>query len=551
MKANKVSSTQFEPSLYPLTYANSKLSAVLGAIIGIALFVAGLICAFLFATSSAFLLGLFIVAALAGAYVALSSTRAKIVLKPDEITVQGVFFRDQLRRDNIAGCRTWTYRTVKHIELKSKPGAGKGFEFSMPFKEDNAFKAWFAGLEDLDPPKFPRTYKSSKVMSVVGTGAGSLLTIAGLVGFYFIATADDVLNAGFSSAILFATTLAGLYYALSSARAKIVLYADEVVVQGAFLVKRIRREEIASKRIWTYKNVKHIQLKLKHSKGSGFEFSMPYAEDDTFRAWFKPFKNQDDLDFVESIQEIEKDESLGPTPAARLDNIRRSNKIAFLLIPVSLIGMAWAMIYPHPYLLVVGLVASLPWIVIALAWTYRNSFSIEDKGDKSARIDLTFVVLIPGIILMLRALDDVNLIAPGQVWARLMAVSIAGSILMAGLALLATPLLRKQPAKALLYVLLLVPYVASVTMISNQLLDTSEPNRSFVHISGSHEEKSSHGGRSYYLTVDEWFANSGKREMEVEKDFYETYGKGDTVCLHRRPGVYGFEWFSIHEKNSC
>jgi hypothetical protein len=319
MKANKVSSTQFEPSVYPLTYTNSKIAAVLGATIGIALLLVGLTCAFLFAESSLFLQGIFIVAALAGAYVALSSTRTKIILTREEITVQGAFFRNQLRRDNIAGCRTWTYRTVKHIELKSKPGESKGFEFSMPFKEDNAFKAWFSDLEDLDPPKFPRTYKSSKTMSVVGTGAGSLLTIMGMVGFYYIAAADDVLNAGFSIAILFATTLAGLYYALSSARAKIVLYADEIVVQGAFLVKRIRREEIASKRIWTYKNVKHIQLKLKHSKGSEFEFSMPYAEDDTFRAWFKPFKNQDVQDVVESIREIEKDENLGPTPAARLD----------------------------------------------------------------------------------------------------------------------------------------------------------------------------------------------------------------------------------------
>jgi hypothetical protein len=189
--------------------------------------------------------------------------------------------------------------------------------------------------------------------------------------------------------------------------------------------------------------------------------------------------------------------------------------------------------------------------VIALAWKYRNSFSIEDKGKSSGRIDLTLVVVVPGFILMLRALDDVNLIAPDLIWTKLLTVSIVGSILMVGLALLAAPFLRKQLTTSLLYVLILIPYVASVTMISNQLFDFSEPNRSSVKISGSHENKSSRGSRSYYLTVDEWFANSGKREMEVEKDFYETHGKGDTVCLHRHPGIYRFEWFSIQEKNSC
>src|SRR5260370_5987467 len=98
----------------------------------------------------------------------------------------------------------------------------------------------------------------------------------------------------------------------------------------------------------------------------------------------------------------------------------------FTLVAVAV--SAWGLIAPRPYPLVMGLLALLPWLAILISAHWRRAQG--ETGDNASRPDLLVASMLPGCILGLRAVLDVQTLVgwvpflPAAVIAVLMAIVI-------------------------------------------------------------------------------------------------------------------------------
>jgi hypothetical protein len=91
-------------------------------------------------------------------------------------------------------------------------------------------------------------------------------------------------------------------------------------------------------------------------------------------------------------EEIRNAPELGKTPEERLARFAQARKFARYAAFVGPALYLWSSFYPHPYALIIGLLAILPWLAVALIAKAPGVYQLA--GDaRSGRPDLTAALL--------------------------------------------------------------------------------------------------------------------------------------------------------------
>lgn len=201
---------------------------------------------------------------------------------------------------------------------------------------------------------------------------------------------------------------------------------------------------------------------------------------------------------------------------------------AYALTITAVATAAWALYDPRPYWLVVGLLALLPWL--ALMATAR--------GRKP---DLHVPLMLPGCVLGLRAVIDVQLLERWQPLLPAAAIAFVMAVLIR--------LTREDREFPLwLYLLLFVPvmsfYGYGSVVLANKLLDRSSPKLylTFVYDRSMHKVSRQ---MVWDLRLGPWGPRKEAESVSVPRGLYEATQIDDGVCVLLHPGAFGIRWFEV------
>ena len=175
-----------------------------------------------------------------------------------------------------------------------------------------------------------------------------------------------------------------------------------------------------------------------------------------------------------------------------------------------------------------GALALLPWL--ALAATVRRP-----------RTDLYVPLMLPGCVLGLRAVIDVQLLERWQPLLPGAAIAIVMAILIR-----VTRADREFPLW--LYLLLFAPVMAfygyGSVVLANKALDRSQPTvyPTFVQDHSIHKV-SRH--IDWNLRLGPWGPRREAQDVSVPRWFYEETQVNDRVCVALHPGAFGIPWFEV------
>jgi hypothetical protein len=400
-----------------------------------------------------------------------------------------------------------------------------------------------------DPSNYPRTYTSSiwwkGFMSIVG----GILCVGGLAGLLYFGTGHEVGNtAGLFILVGMSLLLAimGAFIVISIVRAKVVLTEIAIERHEGFKVEKMRRDSISGYRVRNVKGINILELTPKLAGMKKMKFELLFKPDNKFNSWLEGIENLDQSEYNKSVKEIEQDASLGTTPEARLSSLKRANKIGRFLQLGSFACLFWVMLYPYPYLLSLTVIALFPWIAMMLSWKYGGLFTIEDPTKKTAKSDLTSLLIMPGFALSLRALYDTNLIDFHQI----IIPSIVGTLLMIFFVINAAPVLRNQLGKLALLTILLISYPGGLIPLANVIADYSHPVNFKVSILA--KRHTSGKGASAYFGVTSWGGEIvGDSEVRTSWVSYRNHVIGDYVCISLHSGAFGLKWYAVNDSLFC
>jgi len=220
--------------------------------------------------------------------------------------------------------------------------------------------------------------------------------------------------------------------------------------------------------------------------------------------------------------------------------ILTSRKRAAQLFTVIAIALsAWGLLAPRPYSLAMGLLIVLPWLALLVLTHWRRN--AVDSEDTAARPDLFLPLTLPGCILGLRAVLDVQMLAG---WVAFVAAAVIALVM-------ALVIRRAQGERQIplwLHLLLFIPlmgfYGYGATVLANKLLDRAPPKMylTFVY-DRSVSRISRHIERD--LRLGPWGPRKAPENVEVPRRVFDAVKADDSVCVMLHPGALGIAWFEV------
>jgi hypothetical protein len=326
---------------------------------------------------------------------------------------------------------------------------------------------------------------------------------------------------------------------VDSWKSSIVLTADRLEIHELWRVRRVPRADIEARQLLRPPNSPAVlTLRLKSSNHRKIKLPIMWEMDSTWDAWFASIPDSDAEAAKAFAAAIEANTDLGSTPAERQQKLDTARKIARIALGVNVALVAWTLAYPHPYPLLIAVLAALPWVAV---WIMARSPALYafNAPRGSGRPDLTILLIAPGFLLMLRALQDVRILdwPPLLVWAVAVALVLMGSVLWA------VPSAREKPGMAALTLLLVLAYGYGVCAIGDAVLDRSNGSSYTTTVDGKHI--SSGRNRRPMLRLAPWGPRADEDDVTVTWDLYYRTNVGDKICVQLHPGALRVPWYRV------
>jgi hypothetical protein len=214
-------------------------------------------------------------------------------------------------------------------------------------------------------------------------------------------------------------------------------------------------------------------------------------------------------------------------------------RAAQLFTVVAVAVSAWGLIAPRPYPLVMGLLALLPWLALLLSAQWRRI--PEGAEDGASRPDLFVPLMLPGCILGLRAVLDVQILAG---WVPFLAAAIIAVVM----ALVIRRVQSERQIPLCLYLLLFIPvmgfYGYGATVLGNKLFDRAPPKMYLTFVLDRSVNKiSRHIERD--LRLGPWGPRKVPANVEVPRRVFDAVRVYDSVCVLLHPGALTIAWFEV------
>jgi hypothetical protein len=322
-------------------------------------------------------------------------------------------------------------------------------------------------------------------------------------------------------------------------RYRLTLQVDEIELTGLSNSETMRRDDLLGYRTQQTPNGPSVLVLVPRSEDrKPLKIPGILELDETFCNWLKPFPDLDERDAKSEKSRLADDPALGATPEERAETLKRVKSLCRALTYLGIGVSLWAWFYPQPYRLVIALLLVLPWSALYIASRYHGFVVINEKRRNQAG-GVGMVFLFPGLVLALRAVEDMNALN----WQRPLLFAVAISGLMVFAAGLADTVLRKQRVALVLMFSLSLAYGYGAAMETNAMLDrwpatvfATKVRRKYVS-SGKHT--------NYHLEVAPWGPHDREDNLTVSRAFYDAQQVGEPVCIALRSGALGIEWYAV------
>jgi hypothetical protein len=333
--------------------------------------------------------------------------------------------------------------------------------------------------------------------------------------------------------------LIGLYLILDTVKSKVILYHEKIEVHDLLPTRRLWRDEILGRRIIQGPhNSRTLLLIPRSASQKKIKLPLILQTDASFWSWMSTIPDLDAAELLQSETEIATDPRLGSTPEERLKQLARSRKIATTLTTVSIAVGTWGWMYPRPYYLAITALAVLPWITILLVARSGGLYTIDERVN-DVRPNLALPFILPGFVLMIRALYDIQVLY----WIQALTVAVVGAVLLVGAAVVAKDRLRTRPFLMAVRFVLVMAYGYGAGIEVDALLDRAAPETFNAVVTRKYVSTGRHTTREFVLSP--WGPREEPNNVSVHPSFYEMIKSGDTVCVDLHSGAIAIPWYIV------
>jgi hypothetical protein len=415
--------------------------------------------------------------------------------------------------------------------------------FSRRFRADESPLVDTMGGSPASGGEYPRIYR------VTAPWRAGIMLLAGifLLGSLAVAWSLGVIAADTREApstlivvfILAVVACGAVFYIVDTLKSAIELWADRLEIHELWRVRRIPRAEVETRQVLHPPNSPAVLvLKLKAPSTRKIKLPILWEADSNWEAWFATIPDVDAQSAKAFEAAIEANTDLGTTPAERQQKLSSARRVARIAAWATAGLIGWGFIYPHPYELVLFVLAVSPWIAVWIMSRSPGVYSLNAPRG-SGRPDLTILLISPGFVLALRALQDVRILdwPPLLVGAVLVATALMGSVLWA------VPSAREKPGIAALTLALVLAYGYGVCALGDAVFDSSSGSTYTTTVHGKHVTAGRN--RRPTLRLGPWGPRAAEEEVTVTWDVYRGTSVGDTVCVRLHPGAFGVPWYRV------
>lgn len=386
-------------------------------------------------------------------------------------------------------------------------------------------------------------YRASARRRAVALGVGGAMALAGLTGLAYWATGNDLPDASAIAVMVIITTAItalGLATAAHSMRHRVTLSADAIEQRGIFITRRLSVADIEGYRIWHDHRGRQLLFAAKPGVARGLDVTLSFPLDDAFRQWIGPLADLSQRDAEEKRQRVRQEIALGNSAEVRERRVATAHRAATWLNWAAIAATLWATINPMPYWLAVGALALIPWIALLMRWRDPAAYSIADDELKSIRANLYSPVMICGLVLLLRACLDIDLVD----WTKIIVPTLVGGALLA----LAAGAARCKPFDAVLAFVMMAPYPAGLIPLINLYFDHASPRAVSAQVYAMSVTTGKHTAYRVWLSpqIDAW-----SDAVAIDKELFQGLSRLDRVCVLVHPGALGIEWFQVERAERC
>jgi hypothetical protein len=328
--------------------------------------------------------------------------------------------------------------------------------------------------------------------------------------------------------------LLGGYLILSMAFSKIILRPDAVEVQNLLSRQSMLREEIRGRRFLF--NTSTIELLPRDSSQKKLKIAFFSKPDALFAAWFASIPDIDAAELAKSETEIASDFEFGLTPEQRSEQLASAQTTARWLTGGVLLISAWGLFYPHPYQLIMGILAAVPLLAVMLLLRSKGLYQMEGRRN-DARPSLVISLLFPGCVLTIRAVTGVNFLR----WIPLFTLGLAGAWALTLLVASTDRRMRERRTAIGAIFLFATFYALGVAAQADELLDRSTPQVFRVAVLSKRVARSK--STTYFLRVEPWGPKRDANDVSVPGTLYDVVLPNQTVCINLLEGALKIPWY--------
>src|SRR5215472_888973 len=235
------------------------------------------------------------------------------------------------------------------------------------------------------------------------------------------------------------------------------------------------------------------------------------------------------------------------TPATHIPGYSRA-RLTRMIGAGNIIACAlalWAFLCPTElYTVGLSLCALLPLWALALEMRTRGALGFESRRGRRSALSLATVLLMPALALAVRAGIDLNF----ETYAPLIVAAMLTAFALFALFWCFAPQLRGDLNQGITIAMFAVAYCYGMLAFADVALDVSSGHdtqtvidHKRIHVSGGPK-----GGSVWYqVKVDPEASPAGADWINTRPDLWDSFHRGDTVCVHVGAGLFAIPWFAV------
>lgn len=325
-------------------------------------------------------------------------------------------------------------------------------------------------------------------------------------------------------------------------KGRLIIQADRITSVGVLSTRELVFEEIKGYRV----TEQYIFIESLVKGRKRIKISKYIGGFQEIQHWLSQrFKDLDVVLAQEEEQVILDDEQLGWSREERETKLAKARKVCKVMNLVSVVVSLWAMFYPHPYGLSIGVVMAMPVLALVVMRLHAGFIGIDEKKS-SAYPSLAYTFILPAAALVLRALLDYDIFDHSPAWRPIGVLAVIFLFLLFFKQGKHFFRRRSDYWSAVSVSLFLLGYCYGTVMHVNCYYDDAKPEHYTAEVLT--QRKSSGKTTSYYLDLSPWGPQATEEEASVDRSLFNRVAEGDTVNIYFRPGKLGIAWFEVSDR---